>query len=134
MPVWGTQIYRPVLIVIASLPRLRTPSRNSVGKAPKSDSKSLKHLIGDPKSSLGALADRAAAMVALRDLVADALPDGLGNHITDANLSADQQLTVVCASPAWAARLRFHTDTMLAAARRGGHHAVRCRVATRPAR
>ena len=101
---------------------------------PENDSKSLKSLLGDRDSSLGQLAGRAASMVALRDRRAAALPDELGTRITDANVDGDNVLVVVCGSAAWAARLRFHADTLLSAARRHGCHAARCRVRARPVR
>ena len=62
------------------------------------------------------------------------LPDDLGNHLTEASVNAENTLIVVCASAAWAARLRFHADALLAEARRGGFPAARCRVRARPAR
>ncbi|MEL6949914.1 MAG: DciA family protein [Pseudomonadota bacterium] len=100
----------------------------------KTDSKSLKNLLTDADSPLGALADRAASMVALRDQLAASLPDGLGGHITGAAVDSDRVLVVVCASAAWAARLRFHADDLLACARRNGVQAARCRVRARPVR
>ncbi len=98
------------------------------------DSKSLKNLLEDSDSALGALAGRAASMVALKDRLAASLPADLGNHVTEASVNAENTLIVVCASAAWAARLRFHADALLAEARRGGFPAARCRVRARPAR
>ena len=48
--------------------------------------------------------------------------------IVAANLRDDGQLIVIAASSAWASRLRYETDTLLAAARAAGLKPVGCRV------
>ena len=138
VPVDGPQFHRRVLTRAGISLDIETQITDSAGNEPRmaseTDSKSLKNLLSDAESSLGALAGRAACMVALRDRLASSLPDDMGSHITDAAVDADNVLVVVCESAAWAARLRFHADDLLCEARRGGFPAGRCRVRARPVR
>ena len=78
------------------------------------DDKPLKNLLRDTDSALGALAGRAATMVALRERLASSLPDELGDALADAAVNADNVLIVTCTS--------------------AGFPAARCRVGARPVR
>jgi hypothetical protein len=53
-------------------------------------------------------------------------------NLLAANLRDDGELVLICQSPSWAARLRFESEALLAAAAGGGVKAdrVRVRVAT----
>ena len=62
------------------------------------------------------MVQRARSMAALADRLAAALPDELRPGLRAANIR-DDELVVIADSPAWAARLRFEGDKLLAAAR-----------------
>ena len=64
----------------------------------------------------------------LTQVVADALPGDQAAAVVAANVRDDGSLVVIAASPAWANRLRYETDKMLAAARSVGVKAHNCRV------
>ena len=51
-----------------------------------------------------------------------------GASIRAANVREDGTLVVLASSPAWAARLRFESDKLLAAARDGGASVTDCKV------
>lgn len=80
--------------------------------------KSLSTLAFRPGGPLAALAGRAAATASLADQLRTGLPPALGRQLRSANLREDGTLVVLAASSAWAARLRFEADALLAAARR----------------
>lgn len=74
--------------------------------------KSMRSLLLGKDSGLGALVDKARLQVALRDQVADALPEDVRCHIVAANIE-DDTLTVVCDSAPWATRVRFYSQSLL---------------------
>ena len=92
-------------------------------------SEKLEKLL-NPKSDgdLGAIVRRARALGELTHGLCKALPGEYAGAILAANLRDDGELVVIAASPAWASRLRYETDTLLAAARDFGVTATRCRV------
>lgn len=49
-------------------------------------------------------------------------------NLLAANLRADGELVVICSSSAWASRIRFEEDTLIAAARQSGFDATSLRV------
>lgn len=60
-----------------------------------------------------------------------ALKEELGGELAGALISAsvrDEELTLLCSSSAWAARLRFESDKLLAATKRCGVAVRRCHV------
>ena len=57
-----------------------------------------------------------------------ALPGDCAGAIVAANVRDDKSLVVIAASSAWASRLRYETDALLAAARGAGIAASSCRV------
>jgi len=77
---------------------------------------------------LGALIGRARRMGELTDILCKALPDADKSAIVAANIRADGELVVICASSAWVSRLRYETDRLLQAAREAGVSAHTCRV------
>jgi hypothetical protein len=93
--------------------------------------KSLSELVFRPGGPLAELARRAAATVSLVEGVRAGLPDGMGEQLRGVNLRDDGTLVVLAASSAWAARLRFEADALLAAGRRiaPGARRVEVRVA-----
>ena len=56
------------------------------------------------------------------------LDPSLASHLKGVNLRPDGQLVLVAESPAWAARLRFEADKLMAAAQDGGAKVNSCRV------
>jgi hypothetical protein len=91
--------------------------------------KSLENLLNPSKD--GALADivrRARDMDELASALVRALPPEEGASILAANVRAGGELVILCRSSAWASRLRFAADTLLAAARAHGAEASSCSV------
>ena len=91
--------------------------------------KSLQNLL-DPKNdeSLATIVRRAQDMGELTSALVRALPAEEGAAILAANVREDGELVVLCRSSAWASRLRFCADALLAAARAQGVEASRCSV------
>jgi hypothetical protein len=92
-------------------------------------SNKLKNLLNpSADGDLGELISRARRMGELTDILASALPESDRNCIVAANIREDGELVVICASSAWASRLRYETDTLLEAAARAGMTAHTCRI------
>jgi len=77
---------------------------------------------------LGDLINRARRMGELTDILASALPDSDRCAIVAANVRDDGELVVICASSAWASRLRYETEVLLKAAKDAGISANTCRI------
>jgi hypothetical protein len=91
--------------------------------------KSLENLLNPCKGGdLASIVRRAQDMGDLASALARALPPEEGASIIAANVRDDGELVVLCQSPAWASRLRFSADALLAAARAEGAAASRCSV------
>jgi len=89
----------------------------------------LKNLLNPCKDGdLADLIGRARQMGALADTLQNALPDTDRESIIAANLRDDGELVVICASSAWASRLRYETQTLLQAAIDAGIPARTCRI------
>lgn len=89
----------------------------------------LKSLLNP--SGNGELSDvvrRARAMADLAGRLTAALPADLRPGIRAANIRDDCELVVIADSPAWAARLRFEGEKLLAAARDAGEKVETIRV------
>ena len=71
---------------------------------------------------------RARELGELTDALSKALPEEYAGAVVAANLRDDGNLVVIAASSAWASRLRYEADTLLAAARDAGLDPVGCRV------
>jgi hypothetical protein len=74
------------------------------------------------------LVHRAQNMDDLTVCLRAAIPEAGADAIVAANMRDDGELVVVCRSSAWAARLRFESERLIAAARGNGHGASSCRV------
>ena len=91
--------------------------------------KSLENLLNPCQNGdLGSIVRRAKDMGELATALARSLPAAEAESIVAANVREDGELVVVCQSSAWAARLRFASDTLLAAARAHGTKADRCLI------
>jgi hypothetical protein len=89
----------------------------------------LKNLL-NPSSDgdLAKLISRAQRMGRLTDILTNALPESDRSAIVAANIREDGELIVICASSAWASRLRYETEVLLDAATRAGMSAHTCRI------
>ena len=89
----------------------------------------LKNLL-DPSSDgdLGDLINRTRHMEELTGLLIEALPEPDRNAIVAANIRKDGELVIICASSAWASRLRYETEVLLSAAKKAGIMAHTCRI------
>jgi hypothetical protein len=93
------------------------------------DPKSLQKLLNPSKDgSLGDVIRRAKEMGELASKLTSALPGDLASGIIAANIRDSGELVVICASPAWAARLRFESEQLMAAARQSGAEVTSCTV------
>ena len=64
----------------------------------------------------------------LTQVLSKGLPDEYAGAIVAANLREDGDLVIIAASSAWASRLRYETDALLAAARNAGLSPTACRI------
>ena len=89
----------------------------------------LKNLLNPSNDGdLGQIIRRAREMGELTHVLCKALPDEYATAIVAANLREDGDLVVIAASSAWASRLRYESDTLLAAARDAVLSPTSCRV------
>lgn len=89
----------------------------------------LKNLLNpNGNGELSDVVERARAMAELAGRLAAALPADLRPGLRAANVRTDGELVIIAESPAWAARLRFEADKLLAAAREAGDDVERIRV------
>ena len=89
----------------------------------------LKNLLSPcSDGELASIVRRARELGELTSALSKALPEDCAGAIVAANLRPDGNLVVIAASSAWAGRLRYETDTLLAAARDAGLDPVACRV------
>ena len=89
----------------------------------------LKNLLNPSNGGdLGQIVRRAREMGELTHVLCNALPDEYVGAIVAANLREDGDLVVIAATSAWASRLRYETETLLAAARDAGLEPAACRI------
>jgi len=92
-------------------------------------SNKLEDLLKPSKDGdLGSLISRARQMGELTSVLCSSLPESDRSAIVAANVREDGELVIICASSAWASRLRYETDSLLQAARDAGFTAQTCRV------
>jgi hypothetical protein len=78
--------------------------------------------------ALDEIIQRAQNMDELTTALRAALPADASQNLLAANLRENGELVLICSSPAWASRLRFETDSLMAAARAAGLTVSSCRV------
>ena len=78
--------------------------------------------------ALDEIIQRAQNMAELTTALRAALPADASQNLLAANLRENGELVLICSSPAWASRLRFETDSLMAAARAAGLTVSSCRV------
>jgi len=89
----------------------------------------LKQLLNPSKDGeLGDIVQRAQAMGTLTSALCRSLPESDRHAIVAANVRDDGELVVICASSAWASRLRYETEKLLQAASDAGVKAATCKV------
>jgi hypothetical protein len=89
----------------------------------------LKNLLSSCNTGdLGDVINRARQMGELTEILSRALPESDRGAIVAANVRDGGELVVICASSAWASRLRYETEKLLAAANDAGITAHTCRV------
>ena len=89
----------------------------------------LKNLLNSSAGGeLGDIVRRARKMGELTHVLCNGLPDEYAGAIVAANLREDGDLMIIAASSAWASRLRYETDALLAAAREAGLSPSACRI------
>lgn len=92
-------------------------------------SKKLENLLSSCNDGdLGDVISRARQMGELTEILSSALPVSDRGAIVAANVREDGELIVICASSAWASRLRYETEKLLVAAKNAGISAHTCRV------
>ncbi len=77
---------------------------------------------------LSALVKRARELESLSHVLNAALPADQRCAIVAANVRKNGELVVVCSSSAWAARMRYETESLTAAASQAGFEVTSCRV------
>ena len=91
--------------------------------------KRLENLLNPAENGdLGELVRHAREMGDLVARLQQSLGGDEGMSIRAANVREDGTLVVLASSPAWAARLRFESETLLAAAREAGADVQECKV------
>ena len=92
----------------------------------------IKHLgnLLNPNNDggLGDVIRHARDMGELVGALQASLPEKEATAVIAANIRDDGELVILCASSAWASRLRFETDALLKAARATGAAVDRCTV------
>jgi hypothetical protein len=94
--------------------------------------KSLEELLkASTAGGLGDVVRHARDMGDLVQLLQNSLPTEQRAAISAANIRDDGELVVLANSSAWASRLRYETEIMMAAARTTGKDVTRCSVRVR---
>jgi hypothetical protein len=92
--------------------------------------KKLKNLLNSGTSgTLEKIIQTAKNMDSLTSALQAALDPDIAENLLAANVRDDGELVVICRSSAWASRIRFESDTLLAAAADAGFDARSLRVA-----
>jgi hypothetical protein len=87
------------------------------------------HLLDtDPSGRLDKIVRRAREMGDLTVRLKAAVPEPVASQLLAANIHDDGSLVVICSSASWAARLRFESTSLLAAAAEAGIRVERLRV------
>ena len=91
--------------------------------------KRLENLLNpNDDGNLGDIIRHAQDMGELVRVLQKKIPEDMASSIRAANIRDDGGLVVLVSSPAWAAKLRFEADTLIAAARTAGADVTSCKV------
>ena len=77
---------------------------------------------------LGEIVRHAQDMGELAQNLRDSLPEDAASGILAANIRGNGELVVLAATPAWAAKLRFEEEALMAAASATGADVTSCKV------
>ena len=83
----------------------------------KSDLKSLSELISRGNSPLSKLAQEARSRLEFADYIRAGLPADLAAEMVSCSLDSERALVIRATNSAWAARLRFESERLLALCR-----------------
>ena len=91
--------------------------------------KRLENLLNpNEDGGLGEIIRHARDMDTVLAALQDALPPEAAGSVRAANIRDNGELVVLASSSAWAAKLRFETDTLIEAASATGAHVTSCTV------
>ena len=91
--------------------------------------KRLENLLNpNDDGGLGEIIRHAQDMDELLQCLQQQLPEESAANILSANVRDDGELVILASSPAWAARIRFEADSLMAAARQSGAEVSSCKV------
>lgn len=91
--------------------------------------KRLENLLNpNDDGGLGDIIRHARDMGELVQMLQMSLPDDQAAAVIAANIRGDGELIVLASSSAWASRLRFETEALMAAARQSGADVKTCEV------
>jgi hypothetical protein len=91
--------------------------------------KRLENLLNpNDDGGLGEIIRHAQDMDELLQVLRDSLPRDSAASVKAANIRDDGELVILASSPAWAAKLRFEADSLMAAARASGAQPTSCTV------
>ena len=87
-----------------------------------------KLLKSGPDNRLDRIIQRAQDIDALTSALKAELPAEIAENLLSANVHENGELILVCSTSAWASRLRFESNELIAAANKAGHSAKACKV------
>ena len=91
--------------------------------------KRLENLLNpNDDRGLGDIVRHAKDMGQLLQCLQRQLPEESAANVLSANIRDDGELVVLASSPAWAAKIRFEADSLMAAARQSGADVTSCKV------
>jgi hypothetical protein len=91
--------------------------------------KRLENLLKpNDNGGLGDIIRHAQDMGELLQCLQRQLPEESAANLLSANVRDNGELVVLASSPAWAAKIRFEADSLIAAARQSGADVTSCKV------
>ena len=87
-----------------------------------------KLLKSSPGDRLNKIIQRAQNIDALTSALKAELPPEMAENLISANVHDSGELVLVCSTSAWASRLRFESNSLIAAANKAGYGARACKV------
>ena len=89
----------------------------------------LKNILNSKNQhDLGSLVENTKRMAKLTENLSLTLPKNDRHAIVAANVRHNEELVVICASSAWASRLRYKTKALLSAANQAGIKVNSCKI------
>ncbi len=89
----------------------------------------LKNILNSKdQHDLGSLVENTKRLAKLTENLSFTLPESDRHAIVAANIKNNGELIVICASSAWASRLRYKTKALISAANKTGIKANSCKI------